>query len=72
MSVNQPKSSDLRTPSMIEFKFKHLKELGTSVNQPKSSRPRTPGMIEFKFKHLKELGTMNSINTLYKEHILIK
>ena len=40
---------------MIEFKFKHLKELQLSVNQPKSSGPRTPGMIEFKFKHLKEL-----------------
>ena len=40
---------------MIEFKFKHLKELRTSVNQPKSSDPRTPGIIEFKFKHLKEL-----------------
>ena len=40
---------------MIEFKFKHLKELRMSVNQPKSSGPRTPGMIEFKFKHLKEL-----------------
>ena len=26
-SVNQPKSSDPRTPIMIEFKFKHLKEL---------------------------------------------
>jgi len=39
---------------MIEFKFKHLKELRTSVNQPKSSGPRTPGMIEFKFKHLIE------------------
>ena len=55
MSVNQPRSSGPRTPSMIEFKFKHLKELRTSVNQPKSSGPRTPGMIEFKFKHLKEL-----------------
>ena len=42
---------------MIEFKFKHLKELRTSVNQPKSSGPRTPVMIEFKFKHLKELRT---------------
>ena len=40
---------------MIEFKFKHVKELRTSVNQPKSSGPRTPGMIEFKFKRLKEL-----------------
>ena len=38
---------------MIEFKFKHLKELRTSVNQPKSSGSRTPDMIEFKFKHLK-------------------
>ena len=40
---------------MIEFKFKHLKELRTSVNQLKSSDPRTPGIIEFKFKHLIEL-----------------
>ena len=40
---------------MIEFKFKHLKELRTSVNQSKSSGPRTLGMIEFKFKHLKRL-----------------
>ena len=40
---------------MIEFKFKHLKELKTSVNQLKSSGPRIPVMIEFKFKHLKEL-----------------
>ena len=40
---------------MIEFKFKHLKELRTSVNQPKSSGPRTLGMIEFKFKHLIKL-----------------
>ena len=40
---------------MIEFKFKHLKELRSSVNQPKSSGPRAPGMIEFKFKQLKEL-----------------
>ena len=40
---------------MIEFKFKHLKELKTSVNQPKSSSPRTLVMIESKFKHLKEL-----------------
>ena len=40
---------------MIEFKFKHLKELRTSVNQPKSSSLMTLGMIEFKFKHLKEL-----------------
>ena len=40
---------------MIEFKFKHLKELWTSVNQPKSSGPRTLGMIGFRFKHLKEL-----------------
>ena len=39
---------------MIEFKFKHLKELRTSANQPKSFVPRTPGMIEFKFKHLEE------------------
>ena len=31
-SVNQPKSSDLRTPVMIEFKFKHLIELRKSVN----------------------------------------
>ena len=53
-NVNQPKSSGPRTPGMIEFKFKHLKELKTSVNQPKSSSPRTPSMIEFKFKHLKE------------------
>ena len=45
---------------MIEFKFKHVKELRTSVNQPKSSGPKTPGMIEFKFKRLKELRT--SIN----------
>ena len=42
---------------MIEFKFKHLKELQTSVNQPKSSGPRTPDMIGFKFKHLKKLRT---------------
>ena len=42
---------------MIEFKFKHLRELRTSVNQPKSSGPRIPGMIEFRFKPLKELGT---------------
>ena len=42
---------------MIEFKFKHLKDLRTSVNRPKSSGPRTPCMIEFKFKHLKELRT---------------
>ena len=55
MSANQPKSSGPRTSGMIEFKFKHLKELRTSVNQPKSSGPRTPSMIEFKFKHLKEL-----------------
>ena len=27
MSVNQPKSSGPRTPGMIGFKFKHLKEL---------------------------------------------
>ena len=27
MSANQPKSSGPRTPDMIEFKFKHLKEL---------------------------------------------
>ena len=40
---------------MIEFKFKHWKELQTSVNQPKSSGLRTPGMIEFKFKNLEEL-----------------
>ena len=40
---------------MIEFKFKHLKELRTSVNQPKSSGPRTLGMIGFRFKHLKEI-----------------
>ena len=40
---------------MIEFKFKHLKELQTNVNQPKSFGPRTPGMIEFKFKQLKKL-----------------
>ena len=53
MSVIQAKSSGPRTPDMIEFKFKHLKELRTSVNQPKSSGPRMPGMIEFKFKHLK-------------------
>ena len=39
---------------MIEFKFKHLKELRTSVNQPKSSGPRALDMIEFKFKYLKE------------------
>ena len=32
MSVNQPKSSGLRTPGMIGFKFKHLKELPVSVN----------------------------------------
>ena len=51
MSVNQPKSSGLRIPGMIEFKFKHLKELRMSVNQRKSSGLRTPGMIEFKFKH---------------------
>ena len=57
---------------MIEFKFKHLKELRTSVNQPKLSGPRIPGMIEFKFKHLKD-QKMNSINTLYKKtHKLIK
>ena len=55
MSVNQPKSSGPRTPDMIEFRFKHLKEQRTSVNQPKSSGPRTPGMIEFRFKYLKEL-----------------
>ena len=54
-SVNQSKSSSPRTLGMIEFKFKHLKELRTNVNQPKSSGSRTPGMIEFKFKHLKEL-----------------
>ena len=42
---------------MIEFKFKHLIELGTGVNQLKSSGPRTPGIIEFKFKHLNELRT---------------
>ena len=54
MSVNQPKSSGPKTPDMIEFKFKHLKELRTSVNQPKSSGLRTTDMIEFKFKHLKE------------------
>ena len=42
---------------MIEFKFKHLVELGMSVNQPKSSSPRTPVMIEFKFKHLMNLRT---------------
>ena len=40
---------------MIEFKFKHLKEMRTSVNQPKSSGPRTLDMVEFKFKHLKEI-----------------
>ena len=40
---------------MIEFKFKHLKELRMSVNQPKSSSQRTPVMIDFKFKHLIEL-----------------
>ena len=56
------------TPDMIEFKFKHLKELRTSVNQPKSSGPRTPCMIGFKFKHLKRPKD-NNINTLYKEHI---
>ena len=55
MSVNQPKSSGPRTPGMIGFKFKHLKELQTTVNQPKSSGPRTPSMIRFKFKYLKEL-----------------
>ena len=43
-----------RALGMIEFKFKHLKELRTSVNQPKSSGPRAPDMIEFKFKYLKE------------------
>ena len=32
MSVNEPKSSGLRTPNMIGFKFKHLRELQTSVN----------------------------------------
>ena len=53
MSANQPKLSGPRTSGMIEFKFKHLKELRTSVNQPKSSGPRTPCMIGFKFKHLK-------------------
>ena len=53
MNVNQPKSSGERTPVMIEFKFKHLKELRTSVNQPKTSGQKTPVMIEFKFKHLK-------------------
>ena len=68
MSANQPRSSGPRTPGMIEFKFKHLKELRTSVNQPKSSGPRISGMIEFKFKHLKD-QKMNSINTLYKEYI---
>ena len=47
MSVNQPKSSGPRTPGMIEFKFKHLKELRTSINQSKSSGPKTSGMIEF-------------------------
>ena len=31
-SVNKPKSSGLRTPVMIGFKFKHLVELGKSVN----------------------------------------
>ena len=56
---------------MIEFKFKHLKELRTSVNQPTLSGPRTPGMIEFKFKHLKELKDEHH-KQLYKEHILIK
>ena len=40
---------------MIEFKFKHLRELWISVNQPKSSGPKTSDMIGFKFKHLKEL-----------------
>ena len=45
---------------MIEFKFKHLKELRTSVNQPKSYGPRTPRMIGFKFKHLK--GPRTSVN----------
>ena len=39
---------------MIEFKFKHLKELRTSVNQLKSSGPKTLVMIEFKFIHLIE------------------
>ena len=55
MNANQHESSGLRTPVMIEFRFKHLKALKTSVNQPKSSVLRTTGMIEFKFKHLKEL-----------------
>ena len=32
MSVNYPKSSDPRTLGIIEFKFKHLRELGMSVN----------------------------------------
>ena len=31
-SVNKPKSSGLRTPVMIGFKFKHLVERGKSVN----------------------------------------
>ena len=31
-SANQPKSSGLRTPVMIEFKFKHLIELGVLTN----------------------------------------
>ena len=55
--VNQSKSLGPRTSVMIEFKFKHLKELRTSVDQPKSSGPRTPCMIGFKFKHLIELRT---------------
>ena len=31
-SVNKPKSSGLRTPVMIGFKFNHLVELGKSIN----------------------------------------
>ena len=40
---------------MIEFKFKHLRELQMSVKEPKSSSSRTSGMIEFKFKYLRKL-----------------
>ena len=40
---------------MIEFKFKQLKELGTSVN-PNHLARGLQAWFEFKLKHLKELG----------------
>ena len=54
---------------MIEFKFKHLKELRTSVNYPKSSGSRTPCMIGFKFKHLKEPKDEQHKHFIQRTHI---